>query len=42
MMARRNKDFTDQDEKQMRDLFQNTQDKRIKLGVKKDKLNFSA
>lgn len=40
MMLRRNIEFTNDHEKQIRDLYQNTEDKRVKLGVKKDKLNF--
>jgi glucose-1-phosphate thymidylyltransferase len=42
MMVRRNVEFTDEHERQMINLFHSTEDKRIKLGVKKEKLNFSA
>jgi NDP-sugar pyrophosphorylase family protein len=40
MMARRNIEFTNEYETEMKNLFQSTEEKRIKLGVKKDKLNF--
>ena len=40
MMTRRNLKLTEEEEKNIKDLFQATEEKRVKLGVKKDKLNF--